>query len=1061
MMDTKIPQEEMQHEILVVEDSETQAEQLEYLLTSSGYKVRLARDGQEGLAQARAAKPSLVISDIAMPGMDGYAMCRELKKDPALQDVPVILVTALTSLHDVIKGLDCGADNFIRKPFDGRYLLGRIHFILANRALRATERVQLGMRIKLGGQTHFVTAERQQIFDLLISTYEEAIQMAEELRTQQTRIAHSYQSLEGLYKIAEALNPALTEDSVCEQALNHALDLPGALGGCVKLREADGSFRVAAAQDFGRLQYASGTCEACACQRKMETGELAAPMLIRDCALLGPGLAHISIPISVPGRALGLLNLAVSTDVMFNEDDLHVLATVGNQIATALERARLYMHMERLVNERTEALKMERNRLSAIVTTTGALVMITDVEGRITEFNPACEQSLGWTCDEATGRFFWELLPPERVEFIRNAFQAQLNMGTSVQVEQEWLARNGERRTIIWSVTTIKLPDGTVERVLGTGLDVTELRKAEDQVQYLSNFDVLTGLPNRVLLRGQARLAKEQALSEEGILGLLVVCLPRLSQVRENLGENSEQELLVLIARRLKAWGSERGANVARYGDACFALIHVCAGVDDLESDARQLLALLEEPIVIDQQELHMDVGIGIAVYPNDGQDFHWLCQCAESAMRRAVEARHGRYEFYRPELNHGASERFKLESALRRALKRDELVLHYQPQVSLTSGRIIGVEALLRWQHPELGLISPGRFIDLAEETGLILPIGEWVLRKACEQRCAWNRDGVPAVPVAVNLSARQFSTSIADTVREILDETGLEPRLLELELTESLSMEDPESTFGILSTLKDMGVGLAIDDFGTGYSNLNYLKRFPVDRLKLDRSFVQDITSDPDDLAIARAVIAMAHSLRLSIIAEGVETEGQLALLAQNGCDEVQGYLFSRPVDAAACAKYIKEGRCLDVSRYARKAGDRTLLVVDDDVNLLDAIRRALRNSGCTVLVADSTTNAFEVLATEKVNVVLCDQRMPGMSGTEFLARVRQMHPSVVRMVLSGYTDLQSVTEAINRGAIFKFLSKPWEDKELSAAIEDAFSEYSANQVNEGGFARAALKP
>lgn len=1055
-MDTKTPEEKTPFEILIVEDSETQADQLAYLLNANGFQVRVAHDGEEGLRQAREARPALIISDIAMPGMDGYAMCRALKKDPLLRDVPVILVTALASLHDVIKGLDSGADNFIRKPIDGRYLLGRIRFILANRALRDTERVQLGVRINLGGQTHFVTAERQQIFDLLISTYEEAIQMAEELRTQQTRIAHAYQALEGLYKVAEALNPALTESRVCEEALDHALDLPGALGGCVKLRDADGNFRVVAVRDFGSLNHENGACQSCTCERKMAKGELAAPTLIRDCAWLGPELAHISIPICVPDRPLGLLNLAMAAELMLNEDDLHVLATVGNQIATALERARLYMYMERLVNERTEALRMERNRLSTIVKTTGALVMITDPEGRITEFNPACERCLGWTADEVKGRYFWELLPPERVESSRKGFQTRRNQEASVQVEQEWTTRNGDQRSIVWSITTIRQPDGTVERVLGTGIDITDLRKAEDQVQYLSNFDVLTGLPNRILLSGHARLAKERAAAEGGIMGLLVACLPRLSQVRENLGEKSEQELLVRVAQRMKTWGREHDAGVARYGDACFAFIQVCSDVSELENDARQLLALLEEPIVLERQELHMDVGIGIAVYPNDGQDFHSLCQGAEAAMRRAVQAKRERYEFYRPELNRGASERFKLESALRHALKRDELVLHYQPQVSLSSGRIIGVEVLLRWRHPELGLISPGQFIELAEETGLILPIGEWVLRKACEQRCAWNSEGVPAVPLAVNLSARQFSTSVADTVRDILDATGLEPRLLELELTETLSMEDPENTFEILSTLKEMGVGLAIDDFGTGYSNLNYLKRFPVNRLKLDRSFVRDITSDPDDLAIARAVIAMAHSLRLSIIAEGVETDGQLSLLAQNGCDEVQGYLFSRPVDADTCAQYLREGRSLDVSRHFRQSDERILLIVDDDAALVDTIRSALHSNGCKVLVADSPAGAFEILAVEKVGVVLCDQCMPGMSGTEFLARVRQLYPSVVRMILSSHADLQLVTEAINRGAIFKFLSKPWDDRELAGAIEEAFKEHAANRVDESTAAR-----
>jgi CheY-like chemotaxis protein len=303
--------------------------------------------------------------------------------------------------------------------------------------------------------------------------------------------------------------------------------------------------------------------------------------------------------------------------------------------------------------------------------------------------------------------------------------------------------------------------------------------------------------------------------------------------------------------------------------------------------------------------------------------------------------------------------------------------------------------------------------------------------------------------VPVSVNLSARQFSEQIPQTVRRILDETGLDPKLLQLELTESASMDAPEKSFEILRQLKDMGIGLAIDDFGTGYSNLNYLKRFPVDKLKLDQSFVRDIVSDPDDLAIARAVIAMAHGLRLTVIAEGVEDGGQLALLAEHGCDEIQGYLFSRPVEPEACARMLRDQVALPLAALLREPYQRTLLYVDDEINLQAAIRRGLRQRGYKVVCAGDAATAFEVLARTEVGVILCDQRMPGLSGTEFLARVKGMYPDVVRMVLSGYTDLQSVTEAVNRGAIFKFLTKPWIDDELDAALRDAFAEFEQKRA------------
>jgi CheY-like chemotaxis protein len=310
--------------------------------------------------------------------------------------------------------------------------------------------------------------------------------------------------------------------------------------------------------------------------------------------------------------------------------------------------------------------------------------------------------------------------------------------------------------------------------------------------------------------------------------------------------------------------------------------------------------------------------------------------------------------------------------------------------------------------------------------------------------------------VPVSVNLSARQFTEHIPSTVRRILDETGLEPRLLELELTESASMTDPQKSFEILRQLKDMGVRLAIDDFGTGYSNLNYLKRFPVDKLKLDQSFVRDIVSDPDDLSISRAVIAMAHGLRLTVIAEGVESQGQLALLADHGCDEIQGFFFSRPVPAEVCEQMLRDEVKLSLDLLARTPYARTLLYVDDEVNLLAAVRRALRHKGYVVLSAANAAEAFEIMATTEVGVVLCDQRMAGMDGSTFLSRVRYMYPEVTRMVLSGYTDLQSVTDAVNHGAIFKFLTKPWIEEELEAALREAFAEYEHKR----GASRGAMQ-
>jgi len=1026
-MSTARPKHENEIEILVVEDSATQARHLARMLEGEGgFRVRIAADGREGLREARRQRPTLIVTDIAMPNMDGFQMCKEIKRDETLRDIPVILLTSLSSLYDVIKGLDCGADNFIRKPFEANYLLGRIRFILANRALRSNERVQLGMQVNLGGQTHFITAERQQIFDLLISTYEEAIHMTEQLRAQQERIAHSYQSLEGLYRVAEALNPVLSERKVAELSLDRVLDLPGVVQAAITLFDNDGKPAFSAARDVS-----GAAVEACGCD---------------PSAGAGPSTCHgqtsLRIPLAAGDRPRGTMCLTL-TEGQLSGDDRTVLETVGSQVAVAIERAHLYGNMESLVKERTAALEAERALLSTVVNTSGALVAVFDGAGIIRLFNPAFEKSSGWRAEEVLGRDFREFF--RRADNGPDPFQPPPPGMPPTQQSGEWLARDGSARKVIWSSTWLRGADGKVSYVVTTALDVTELRGTEERLRYLSNFDQDTGLPNLLLLRDRLRQMKARLVDGKQVIGYLSVAAARLQVIKASLGLEAEQALLRQVAARLGEL-EEGDLTLARSGERTFAIGALCANEGEVGTLVRRVQELMDRPFDYQGEDVHLDPYIGVALFPNDGQDFDSVAQGAEAALQRALASKDGRCAFYRPELNEGMVERFRVENRLRRALERGELINYYQPQVSLSTGEIVGFEALMRWQHTELGLVPPGRFIGLAEETGLILPIGERALRLACEQSCAWQRAGLRAVPVSVNLSARQFSERIADTVGHILAETGLEPGLLELELTETASMDDPQKTFETLRKLKDMGVRLAIDDFGTGYSNLNYLKRFPVDKIKLDQSFVRDLTNDPDDLSISRAVIAMAHGLRLDVIAEGVETEGQLALLAQNGCDEIQGYLFSRPVPPAECERMLREGKALALDKLQPQPYERTLLYLDDEVNLLAAVRRALRNSGYRVLTASSADEAFEILAATEVGVILCDQRMRGMSGTEFLSRIKQMHPNAVRMVLSGYTDLQSVTDAVNRGAIFKFLTKPWIEEELAAAVRDAFVEFES---------------
>jgi EAL domain-containing protein (putative c-di-GMP-specific phosphodiesterase class I)/CheY-like chemotaxis protein len=386
------------------------------------------------------------------------------------------------------------------------------------------------------------------------------------------------------------------------------------------------------------------------------------------------------------------------------------------------------------------------------------------------------------------------------------------------------------------------------------------------------------------------------------------------------------------------------------------------------------------------------------------------------------------------------------MEASMRRALERGEFLLHYQPKVDLASGAICGIEALLRWAQPGKGLVSPAEFIPVLEDTGLIVPVGEWVTREACRQIASWQQAGLEVPPVAVNLSARQFQQkNLVGMMRDILGESGVGAALLQFEITESLLMNDPEGAVRTLLGLKELGVMLSVDDFGTGYSSLAYLKRFPLDALKIDRAFIKDIVTDADDAAITLAIINLAHNLKLKVVAEGVETEAQLNLLALHACDEMQGYYFSRPVPAAELEAMLREGRRLTRSQNWAKATPAVLLL-DDNEDDLFLLANALRSDEFEVVTAVSAEQAFAVLATRPVAVVVADQRMPGMNGTQFLGKLRKLFPDAVRIGISGAHDPSAVADAVNEAGVHKFLSKGWDSARLRNEVREAYRRYRA---------------
>ncbi|MDO8680803.1 MAG: EAL domain-containing protein [Acidobacteriota bacterium] len=1219
--------------ILIAEDSPTQATELEALLRGHGYAVVVATDGKQALAAARRRKPALILSDVVMPEMDGYALCKAIKSDESLKDVPVMLVTALSDPQDVVRGLECGADNFIHKPYDEQQLLSRLNYLLMNRDLRQNQKVRLGVEIELGGRKHFVTAERQQILDLLISTYEQAVYISGELKQREQELAHSNSVLHGLYRIAEGLNRAVSEREVAETALERALELPGIQAGWISLREGESGFQLAAARGLPPALCApEAFAGLCTCRRKLLSGELDNATNILECERLAKakgdtqGLRlHASVPLWLGGahRALGTMNLAGPGDKLFDDEELKVLYSIGNQVAVALERATLHEHLEKLVEERTAKLtaeieerkriEQEQARLVAIIEATPDFVATGHFDGPILYMNPAGLRMIGyepgqdlsvlrggaghpdwvlkllretgvphaiehgiWSGETAflrsdgretpisqviiahkgadgsveylstiarditerkqaeaalresernyrivadftydwefwmapEGRFAYVSPSCQRIsgyapgEFVEAASLLGIVHGEdreNVQVEMkrallqevqagfdfrivtrdglvrwvemayqpvrnaagEFAGARGSVRDIslrkehetriarlnhIYSVLSgvntsivrvrdrqelfeqvcriaveqgkfalawiglveagtqkiapvaraghdegylalLKLtadPDAPGNCAL-TALALKEARPAicndiaaderlknlrgealkrgyrsvvvlplvlegraagvfalyapepgvfdeeemklliemandvafamdhiakKERLNYLAYYDMITGLPNRALFQDRLERAVVEARRHDRLVGVAVLDLDRFKTINDSLGRSVGDLFLKSVAERL-AHTVREGDTVARLAADEFAVILAdMRHLDDAAVVARKILDSFAQPFSVAGHELFGGASLGMTVYPLDDSSVEDMVRNADIAMHRAKQAGGNAYHFYSAGMARKAHDRLELENALRRGLEKKEFLLHYQPVVDLGTGRVVGVEALVRWRHPERGLVAPGEFIPIAEETGLIVPLGEWVLRAACEQFKA-AAAGVPPFHVAVNVSARQFQLpDFPDMVAAIVKHTGFDPAFLDLEITESLLMQNVEATLAAMRRLGELGVQFSVDDFGTGYSSLAYLKDLPIGSLKIDRSFVRDIPADANDAAIVRAILSMAHNLDLRVIAEGVETKEQLEFLRAQGCDMVQGYYFSRPLPAEDLAPILKAG-------------------------------------------------------------------------------------------------------------------------------------------------------
>jgi len=494
-----------------------------------------------------------------------------------------------------------------------------------------------------------------------------------------------------------------------------------------------------------------------------------------------------------------------------------------------------------------------------------------------------------------------DLVVPEDRAALRNALAQVQESPASVSLDCRIQPEGRREERVAHFLIESEVQPGDGLRLRGTLQDVTVVRQSEAHIQFLAHYDILTHLPNRSMWADRAQAALFAARRHpRDVLAVMFLDLDQFKTVNDSLGHGVGDQLLAEVARRLQSCLRSDDVLARQGGDEFVLLLPRLARAEDAGEVARKLLQALEAPMLLGGHELSVSASIGIALYPADGDDVDTLLKHADIAMYSAKAAGRANFQFFVPEMNVRAFERMMLENALRRGLERQELVLHYQPQVEARSGRLIGCEALVRWQHPEMGLVPPAHFIPVAEDSGLIVPLGEWVLAEACRQQVRWAGQGLV---MAVNISALQFRRGdFVEMVERTLKETGADPAALELEITESALMQPSEELFERLHRLRRLGITLALDDFGTGYSSLAYLKRLPISRLKLDRSFVMDIPLDAEDLAIATATLSMASDLGLAVVAEGVETQAQVDFLSGRGCQVLQGFLFGRPMAAAA---------------------------------------------------------------------------------------------------------------------------------------------------------------
>jgi len=617
--------------------------------------------------------------------------------------------------------------------------------------------------------------------------------------------------------------------------------------------------------------------------------------------------AFAALPLHRNGKVIGTFNIYADDRSVFDQEGQDLLIEMISDIDFALDNFDVENEREQFKGKLLESEEISRlvleNSLDAIINI--------NTQGLVIEWSGAACKMFGYTREDALGQKLSDLIIPERdreahINGMSRVIATNQSNMTGRRVEVSALRVDGTEIPVEMAIA--KVETGSMVFFSAFVRDITDRKESESQIQKLAHFDALTNLPNRILLQDHFKYALSLVKRNNGKLAVIFLDLDHFKDINDTLGHSIGDLLLIEVANRLQSTLREED-TLSRLGGDEFILILPGTDSHGAANVSQKLLSIMSKPYHIDSFELTVTGSVGVALYPNDGTDFEILSQKADTAMYRAKQEGRNNYRFFTAEMQATSSRNLQLVNALRYALERNQFSLHYQPQVSLHQDCIIGAEALLRWHHPELGSISPAEFIPIAEDSGLIISIGEWVLRQAVQQAQTWLEEGHAPIIIAVNISAIQFRhPDLPNLVTQILEEVGLAPEYLELELTEGVAMYDPQAAIEMMNNLHELGIRVSIDDFGTGYSSLSYLKKFKVYKLKIDQSFVRDISTDPEDKAIVSAIISMSRSLGLKTIAEGVETVEQLTYLRLQGCDEVQGYYYSKALPAEQLEQYFR---------------------------------------------------------------------------------------------------------------------------------------------------------